>query len=89
MSELSGDKPKSADGDSAERAVFSMQHCLVTQQANNVLRSSKETQRALRSLRQSLLNCETCSAYEECELREEFNLQVDIVIAEINDEWGW
>ena len=89
MSELSSSKPKSADPDSAERAVFSMQHCLVTQQANNVLRSGKETQRALRRLRQSLLNCEICPAFEECELREQFNLQVDQVIAEINEEWGW
>ena len=89
MSELSSFKPKSADGDSAESAVFSMQHCLVTQQANNVLRSSKETQRALRRLRHSLLNCEICPAFEDCELREQFNLQVDLVIAEINEEWGW
>ena len=89
MSELSSSKSKLADPDSAERAVFSMQHCLVTQQANYVLRSSKETQRALRRLRQSLLNCEICPAFEECELREQFNLQVDLVIAEINEEWGW
>ncbi len=89
MSELSSSKSKLADPDSAERAVFSMQHCLVTQQANNVLRSSKETQRALRRLRQSLLNCEICPAFEECELREQFNLQVDLVMAEINEEWGW
>ena len=89
MSELSSFKPKSADSDSAERAVFSLQNCLVTQLANHVLRSSKETQRALRRLRQSLLNCEICPAFEDCELREQFNLQVDLVIAEINDEWGW
>ncbi len=89
MSELSSSKPKSGGPDSAERAVFSMQHCLVTQQANYVLRSSKETQRALRRLRQSLLNCDICPAFEECELREQFNLQVDLVIAEINEEWGW
>ncbi len=89
MSELSSSKPKSADSDSADRAAFSMQHCIVTQQANYVLRSSKETQRALHRLRQSLLDCEICPAFEECELREQFNLQVDLVIAEINEEWGW
>jgi hypothetical protein len=89
MSNLSSSNPKSADPDSTERAAFSMQHCLVTQQANNVLRSSNEIQRALRRLRQSLLNCEICPAFEECELREQFNLQVDMVIAEVNEEWGW
>lgn len=89
MSGLRSFKPKSVDPDSAEREVFSMKHCLVTQQASNVLRSSKETQRALRHLRQSLLNCEICPVFEECEMREQFNLQVDLVIAEINEEWGW
>ena len=82
-------KSDSADPLSVNKDEFTMQHCLLTQQTNKVLRSGKETQRALRHLRHRLLNCETCSVYGECELREEFNLQVDIVIAEINDEWGW
>ncbi len=89
MSDLRSIRPGNADPKSLERDEFTMQHCLVTQQTNKVLRSGKETQRALRHLRQSLLNCETCSIYEECELREQFNLQVDIVIADINEEWGW
>ena len=89
MSDWRSFQPDSADPDSDERIVFSMQHCLITQQTYNVMRSSKETQRALRRLRQSLLNCEICPAFEECELREQFNLQVDLVIAEINEEWGW
>lgn len=89
MSELSSSKSKSADPDSDERAVLILQNCLVPQQANYVLKASKETQGALRRLRQSLLNCEMCTAFEECELREQFNLQVDLVIAETNEEWGW
>lgn len=89
MNDAKRTKSESADPKSVKRDEFTMQHCLLTQHTNKVLRSGKETQQALRHLRQSLLNCETCSAYEECELREEFNLQVDIVIAEINEEWGW
>lgn len=89
MSDINNFKPETVDPDSVERASFSMQHCTVTQKANTVLRSGKETQRALRRLRQSLMNCDVCPAFEQCELREQFNLQVDQVIAEINEEWGW
>jgi hypothetical protein len=89
MSDLRRFEPESTNPDSVEKEVFSMQQCLVKQQANNVLRTSKETQRALRRLRQSLLNCELCSAFVHCEMREHFNLQVDTVIAQINEEWGW
>jgi hypothetical protein len=80
---------ESADPDPVDEKVFSMQQCLIFQDANNVLRTSKDTLRALRSLRQSLLNCEICPAIKQCELRENFNVQVDLVIAEINEEWGW
>lgn len=89
MSDSNSPKPESTDQNSVERAVFSMQHCPVTQQANNVLRSTKETRRALRRLRQSLMNCDRCSAIEHCELRDHFNMQVDQAIAQINEEWGW
>ena len=51
MSDINNFKPETVDPDSVERASFSMQHCTVTQQANTVLRSGKETQRALRRLR--------------------------------------
>ena len=89
MSDSNRFKPDSADQNSVERAAFSMQHCPVTQQANNVVRSSKETRRALRRLRQSLMNCNRCSAFEMCDLREHFNMQVDQAISQINEEWGW
>lgn len=89
MSNTRGIKSNSADPKSEKREEFTMQHCLVIQQTKKVLRSGEETKRALRHLRQSLLNCETCTLYEKCELRERFNSQVDIVIAEINEEWGW
>jgi hypothetical protein len=89
MSELKNFKPESTDPDPVERAVFSMQLCRVSQQTNQVLRSSNETLHALRRLRQCLLNCDICPALEQCELREHFNLQIDLVIAEINEEWGW
>ncbi len=89
MSEYKHIKPEPADSDSSELEAFSMQHCPVTQHAKSALLSSKETRRALRQLRQSLLNCELCPAIKQCELREDFNLQLDIAVAEINEEWGW
>ena len=89
MSNILSFQPESADPDPVEKGVFSMQRCLIYQEANNVLRTSTETVRALRRLRQSLMNCDICPVIEQCELREDFNLQVDQVIAEINEEWGW
>jgi len=89
MSEPNKFKSESADPDAVEKATFSMQHCPVNQYANNVLRSSKETRRALRRLRQILMNCDICPAIEQCDLREHFNMQVDQAIAQINEEWGW
>jgi hypothetical protein len=81
--------PDSDDRHKAENGVFSMQHCFIQQEANDVLKTSRVTLRALRRLRQSLLNCEICPEIEQCELRENFNAQIDLVIAEINEEWGW
>ena len=66
-----------------------MQNCPVIQQTNKVLRSSKDTKRGLQFLRNSLMNCDACKEYEICELRERLNSQVDNVIAEIIEEWGW
>lgn len=66
-----------------------MSHCLIAQQSDLVMQISLETKQALRSFRQSLLNCEFCPAFEYCELREQFNNKVNRVISEINEEWGW
>jgi hypothetical protein len=81
--------PGFIDPDDGEEAVYSMLHCPVKQYANNVTRSGKETLRGLRLLRKSLMNCEICSAFGQCQLREHFNMQVDQVIAQIVEEWGW
>jgi hypothetical protein len=89
MSDFESNTPESEDSDSLELEAFSTGYCPVTQCAKNALLASKETQHALRQLRQSLLNCEICPAFKQCELREDFNLQIDIAIAEINEEWGW
>jgi hypothetical protein len=43
---------------------------------------------AMRRLRRSLRRCPGCPANPSCEFREEFDRQVDKVIAEINEEWG-
>lgn len=77
------------DSPLSEEAKMAMRHCPVARQANNVVRSSKETLRAIRRLRRSLLECQRCPAFVDCELREQFNQEVDVVIAEILDEWGW
>jgi len=81
--------PDQLESDSDEEDRIQMQHCPVREQAKVALKSSKETQRAIRQLRETLLNCDFCPAENQCEFKEDFNLQIDMVIAEINEEWGW
>ena len=89
MSDLFNHPPDSNENDLPENEGLLMQHCIIQQDSNDVLITSKVVQRALRRLRQSLLNCEICPEIHQCELRESFNGQVNLVIAEINEEWGW
>jgi hypothetical protein len=89
MSDSKNSSHKPAEIDLSDVEAFSMQHCPIIQQANQVLRSSKETQRALRRFQESLMNCDVCLAIDRCELREHFNIQVDRAIAEVLEEWGW
>lgn len=63
--------------------------CPVEKHANAVLRSGRETIRAMRRLRRSLLNCSACPVYDQCEFLEQFNQQVDAVISELTETWGW
>jgi hypothetical protein len=65
------------------------QPCPVAIQAKEVLRSSEQTAKAMRLLRRTFMECEHCPEFGFCELREEFNRQVDIAIAELLEEWGW
>jgi hypothetical protein len=52
-----------------------------------VSHSGEELLRALRRLRRSLLACQECPSLEGCTLRSEFNLTIDSLVAEINEEW--
>ena len=81
--------PDQFEPDSNDEDLINIQHCPVREQATVAMKSSKETRRALRRLRETLLNCGICPAVNQCEFQEEFNLQIDMVIAEINEEWGW
>jgi hypothetical protein len=65
------------------------QDCPVMEQANIALKSSEETRQDIRLLREALLDCSSCPEFSRCELQEKFSLQIDLVIAEINEEWGW
>jgi len=63
--------------------------CPVEKHANAVLRAGRESLRAMRRLRRSLLNCMACPVYDQCEFLEQFNQQVDAVISELAETWGW
>ena len=89
MSNFDSMTPDQIDFDSEENDSFSMQQCPVAEQADNALKSSVEARQAIRRFRQTLLNCDMCPLFSRCDLREEFNVQIDLVIAEILEEWGW
>ena len=61
--------------------------CPVLPDTQRVARSGEELLRALRRLRRALLACQECSSLDGCALRTEFNLTIDSLIAEINEEW--
>ena len=89
MNTMDSFTPDQLESDSDEEDSITMQHCPVREQVIVALKSSKETRRAIRRLRETMLNCEFCPSVNQCEFQEEFNLQIDMVIAEINEEWGW
>lgn len=66
-----------------------LQPCPVAKQTKKVLQSSQEIALAMSELRRLFMECEHCPAFGNCDLREEFNKQVDLAIAELLDEWGW
>ena len=89
MNKLSSSNHYQDGSDHNNDDYLAKQHCPINEQANIALKSSNETRQAIRILRESLLNCSVCPHFHQCELQEEFNLQIDLVIAEINEEWGW
>ena len=64
-------------------------NCPVILQFDVLLRSIEESLRALRRFQRNMMNCRICPEIINCELLEEMNLQIDEVIAEIVEKWGW
>ena len=64
-------------------------NCTVADHFDAVKRTSLKNLRTLGKFRHSLLNCQFCTEFGYCELLEGFNLQIDSLIAEITEEWGW
>jgi hypothetical protein len=61
--------------------------CPVLKDTQRVVHSGEELLRALRRLRRDLLACQDCPSLDGCPLRAEFNLTIDALVAEINEEW--
>jgi hypothetical protein len=81
--------PEHNKSDSNDEFPSAGQHCPVNEQANIALKSCKVTQQAIGNLRQTLLECCTCQLFHVCDLQENLNLRIDMVIADIHEEWGW
>lgn len=64
-------------------------NCPVIVQFEVLLRSIEESLHALRRYQRNIVNCRICPELVHCELIEEMNLQIDAVMAEIVEEWGW
>ena len=64
-------------------------NCPFIMQFEVLLRSIEESLRILRRFQRNMMNCRICPELIYCELIEEMNLQIDTLIAEILEEWGW
>lgn len=64
------------------------QDCSLRRNLDRVGELGEEMVIALRRLRRSQDECEQCRFIEGCLVKREFNLQVNIAIQEINEEWG-
>jgi hypothetical protein len=62
--------------------------CPLEKHANSIIRSGRQIVYTMHRLRRSMRRCASCPANPSCDFREQFNQQVDAVIAEINEEWG-
>jgi hypothetical protein len=65
------------------------QDCLIPMAADQALAACVSMRVALQKLRDRLISCYQCSAFDDCHLHEHFNLLVDQAIEEINEDWGW
>ncbi|MGW8227034.1 MAG: hypothetical protein ACWGOY_14935 [Anaerolineales bacterium] len=63
--------------------------CEIANLIEQVLHTCSATRDALSQLRETLISCSDCANVASCELREQFNLQVDQAVSMIIEEWGW
>jgi hypothetical protein len=67
----------------------SIPFCPLQQCGRQVVRSGRNFQHDIRKLRQMQEHCELCSLELECATRMEFEELVQLVVNDINREWGW
>ena len=62
-------------------------NCPVLEQAETTRDAANELRSAVNDLRVSLAACDDCPLGGKCDVLKEFNLEIDIAIAEITAEW--
>lgn len=62
-------------------------NCPIKLEISEAEESGKKFVKAMRRLRRAIVLCDKCQAVDGCEIRKQFNLTVDSVIAEVNEEW--
>lgn len=89
MNEIKNQEIPACDYESKSESSTPFHTCQTSVAFKSALTSSQQTKRILKRLRRSILDCELCTVFRQCELREIFISRIDSVVAGINDEWGW
>lgn len=63
--------------------------CPLQQCARQAVRSGRNFRRDIRKLRRTQEHCKLCPLEHECETRMAFEELVELVVSDINQEWGW
>jgi len=62
-------------------------HCSLVRYANQARKASVNMLRAIHQLRRSGATCRSCPLQASCAQPAAFNAEMDVLIAEINDQW--
>jgi hypothetical protein len=63
--------------------------CPIRLEADFTLLTFKCSRCVLRQFRESLIKCHACPEFEQCDIHELRQAQVDRSLSALNEEWGW
>lgn len=72
-----------------KRRMSGLPGCPLDREGQDVIRQGQELVRRLRRLKRQLAVCQACELVDTCPVIQAFNAQVQAVILELTEAWGW